>query len=67
MANISDLNRLSGNSSGINEKKISFSKGDIFNGKIKTQDSTGKIVVELKDGWMFEALLEGNIALNTQP
>lgn len=61
MANISDLNRLSGNSSGINEKKISFSKGDIFNGKIKTQDSTGKIVVELKDGWMFEALLEGNI------
>ena len=36
MANISDLNRLSGNSSGINEKKISFSKGDIFNGKIKT-------------------------------
>lgn len=62
MANISNLNRLSGNnSSGINEKKISFSKGDIFNGKIKTQDSTGKIVVELKDGWMFEALLEGNI------
>lgn len=61
MANISNLNRLSGNNSGINEKKISFSKGDIFNGKIKTQDSSGKIVVELKDGWMFEALLEGNI------
>lgn len=61
MANISNLNGLSGNNSGINEKKISFSKGDIFSGKIKTEDSTGKIVVELKDGWMFEALLEGNI------
>ncbi|CDM68095.1 hypothetical protein CM240_0931 [Clostridium bornimense] len=61
MANISDLSRLSGNSSGINEKKISFSKGDIFTGKIKTQDSTGKIVVELKDGWMFEALFDGNV------
>ena len=65
MANISNLNRLSGNnSSGINEKKISFSKGDIFNGKIKVEESTGKIVVELKDGWMFEALLEGNIEDN---
>ncbi|WP_294343427.1 hypothetical protein [uncultured Clostridium sp.] len=63
MANISNLNRLNSSNTGINEKKISFSKGDIFNGKIKT-DSSGKIVVELKDGWMFEALFEGNVEEN---
>ena len=36
MANISNLNRLNSSNTGINEKKISFSKGDIFNVKIKT-------------------------------
>lgn len=61
MANISNLNRANGNNVGINEKRISFSKGDIFSGKIKSQESMGKVVVELKDGWMFEALLDDNI------
>lgn len=41
-------------------RKLSFEKGEVFNGKITSKGEGSEVVLRLSDGWQFPAKLEGN-------
>lgn len=41
-------------------RKLSFEKGEVFNGRITSKGEGSEVVLRLSDGWQFPAKLDGN-------